>query len=77
MSKTKTEKVLLFVRPKPVTDARSFIGLCNFFRDRVPDYTIVGTPVFDLIPAEGKKKALVPGAPEARAAFDELKILIE
>mmetsp|Transcript_22086 Transcript_22086/g.57631 ORF Transcript_22086/g.57631 Transcript_22086/m.57631 type:complete len:279 (-) Transcript_22086:2272-3108(-) len=58
--------------PRSVSGIRSFVGLCNFFRDSVPAFAKIARPLTKLC---GKGAQFVWGA-EQQVAFDALKAAV-
>jgi hypothetical protein len=55
--------------PTNVHTLRSFIKLCNYYRIYVPDFSIIGHPLYALL----KKNVAWTWSEEAREAFNTLK----
>lgn len=45
----KVETIRAFPRPKTITDARSFIGMSNFFRRYIKDFALIARPIHETI----------------------------
>ena len=65
----KVEKVKFFPVPKNVTDIRSFVGLCSYYRRFVADFAKIAKPMFELT----KKGVKFEMNPAAISAFEQLK----
>jgi len=52
-----------------VTEVRSFMGLTGYYRSFVKDFSIIASPLYDLM----KKKVTFCWTPQCQQAFDELK----
>ena len=72
--------VLEFPRPQTVTDVRSFLGLCGYYRKFVKDYAKVSGPLVELTTKQdgekpsGSKKVM--WGPAAEKAFERLKEIL-
>lgn len=75
-----TRKQAIQEAPKPVTKQQmmSFLGLCNFCRTWIADFSVVTQPLLEII--HGQQMALrekITWTPEAATAFNTLKILLQ
>ena len=71
-SETKKNKVLNFPVPVLSKHLKSFLGLCNYFRDHVPKYSTRVKPLLDLLQNYDKHRKLV-WTDESEAAFYEVR----
>lgn len=67
---TKVEAIQVFKTPKSMTEARSFVGMTNFFRRYIKGYATIARPIHDTISVNKPFK----WTPEAQKAMDELKL---
>ena len=65
----KIEAVQSWKFPKTLTEVRSFVGLCNYYRQYIPGYANISTSLTDMT----KKGAPVCETAKTREAFDTLK----
>lgn len=65
----KTETVKSFPVPKTQRQIRSFLGLCNYYKKFVKNYSHICTPLHNLLRQDVKFK----WTPECQQAFDKLK----
>lgn len=65
----KTRAINAFKTPTNITEARSFIGMCNFFRRFIKGFAAIARPINDTI----KVKQEFVWTPEAEAAMKALK----
>jgi hypothetical protein len=65
----KTEAVRNWATPRSLTDVRSFLGLCSYYRKFVPNFADVAAPMYDL----NQKGVPFHWNKEQEAAFQELK----
>ena len=74
---TKIESVATWPTPRDVKEVRSFLGFCSYYRDFIPGFAKVATPIQRLV--VGKKKGVRLPAfiwpEEADSAFARLKEL--
>ena len=68
----KRDKVLNFPLPQNMKHLRSYIGLCNYFRDHVDHHSEIMLPLQDMLIQYEKSKKL-EWTPEAIAAFERSK----
>ena len=68
-SPSKTEVVATWPVPTKVTELRSFIGLCSYYRRFIKDFAKTAKPLHALT----AKYARFQWTPECQAAFEELK----
>lgn len=66
---TKIESIVAFKTPTNITQARSFIGICDFFRRYIRRFSTIAKPIYDTIKV---KQALV-WTDEAQTAMEELQ----
>ena len=75
---TEETKASILNHPKPgtVQEMMSFLGLCNFSRQYVPDFTEGTTQLRDLITTQGAKNLKAPliWTPGAEEAFFSSKV---
>ncbi|KAH7710724.1 gagpol and env protein precursor [Aphelenchoides avenae] len=64
----KIEKILAFPVPKNMTDVRSFLGLGNYYRQFVKNFTLLSKPIRDVLAC-----SQFHWTEKAQNAFDELK----
>ena len=76
MSKEKIQSVLDFPRPKNMQTLRGFLGLANYFRGFVPNYSHVVAPLHKMTVHDGKRHAKVEWKEEAIKAFQHVRELI-
>ena len=69
MDQAKVQAVLDWPTPKSVKDVQSFLGLANFYRKFIREYSRIAAPLTDLT----KKDQEFQWNPEAQRAFEELK----
>ncbi|XP_039058603.1 uncharacterized mitochondrial protein AtMg00860-like [Hibiscus syriacus] len=72
IDRDKIQAVKEWEAPTNVTDLRSFLGLANYYRRLVKDYSKIATPLIELL----KKTKVWDWGPECQKAFDELKFTI-
>ena len=65
----KTDAVRQWATPKNVTDVRSFLGLCSYYRKFVKNFAEIAAPLHELT----KKKSIFGWHRVQQRAFDELK----
>ena len=65
----KTSAVRQYPVPKSVTEVKSFLGLCSYYRRYVHDFAAIARPLHQL--TENTKE--LHGNPEAQTAFEQLK----
>ena len=61
--------------PTDVPQIRQFIGICNFFRNHVKNFSLIAAPLNRLLSKQADW-AGGPLPPDARQAFDELKAIL-
>lgn len=66
---SKVDAVLKIPEPKTVSELRSFLGLANYYRRCIKDFSIVAQPLNQLL----RKEARWAWGSEQQAAFDTLK----
>lgn len=65
----KVESIQKFPIPKKIKHLRAFLGLCNYYRRFIPDYSNIIQPLCELL---RKDKPWI-WTPNAQAAFEQLK----
>lgn len=78
MEATKVSAIREWPRPKSLTELRSFLGLANYYRAFVRDYSRVALPLTDLLRTKTRSDGVAVGqklqwTDEAQSAFDALK----
>ena len=68
----KTEKVRYFPVPQDITGVRQFLGLASYYRQFVPNFASVASPLHTLL----KKNVKFDWTAECQLAFDKLKDLL-
>jgi hypothetical protein len=71
-TKAKTEAVFQTEKPKTQKHLRSFLGLANYFRDHIRDYSLIVRPLQALI-RNYKKYSVIHWSPQADDAFEQIK----
>ena len=73
----KIEAIQKWPIPTNITETRSFLGLCNYYRKFIKDYAKIAKPLYKLISGENAKKKNneIEWTSECRFAFDLLKKL--
>lgn len=66
---SKIDAIQNFPIPKKIKHLRAFLGLCNYYRRFIPNYSNIMKPLCKLL----KKDNVWLWTPEAQRAFDELK----
>lgn len=66
----KIKAIEAFKAPQNITQARSFIGMCNFFRRFIKGFSSIAKPIHDTI----KINQTFVWTKEAQAAMEELKV---
>lgn len=66
---SKTDAVRTFPRPKTQRDVRSFLGLCNYYRRFIENFSKIATPLNQLL----QKEAKFVWTEKCEAAFKNLK----
>jgi len=69
MEKEKQEAIEKFALPRNLKELRSFLGMCNYYRKFIRDYSRIAYPLTDMT----KKDRDFIFSTEALAAFDHLK----
>ena len=75
MDEKRVEAILQWEQPKTYRDIQVFIGFCNFYRRFIPRFSLITTPLTNLL--KGTKNGRKPGSVEligpALTAFQQLK----
>jgi hypothetical protein len=50
----KVEKIKNMKRPESVTEVRSFLGLCSYYRKFIKDFSKIAKPLFNLVKQDNK-----------------------
>lgn len=66
----KVKSIEAFQTPRNITEARSFIGMCNFFRRYIRDFSTIAKPIHETI----KSKQVFEWTEAAQQAMDTLKV---
>jgi hypothetical protein len=74
--KKKINAVSTWPTPLNVQDVRKFIGLCQYYKSFVPNFSTIAAPITDLTKGSGHKKRAINWSPECQAAFATLKNLL-
>lgn len=69
---TKTDAVKSFPIPKCTKDVRSFLGLCNYYRKFIKNYSTIISPLTSLL----RKEIKFEWSDDCQYAFDQLKIAL-
>lgn len=69
MSPSKVAVIHQWPKPESITDVRSFLGMCNYYRKFVRNYSLIAKPLFDMLRGE----ATFNWSSSAQHAFDTLK----
>ena len=73
--KEKTSAIADFLPPSTIRQVREFTGLCNYFRQSVPNFSFISQHLTALLKKESTwKGGILP--PQALAAFEKLKKLL-
>jgi hypothetical protein len=76
-SRSKLDSVLNFKKPEYAAQMKSFLGLCNYFRDHVKNYSELSRPLNDMVamnPYNRRNKLI--WTPETTLAYETLKIQV-
>ena len=76
-SRSKLDSVLNFKQPETAAQMKSFLGLANYFRDHIKNYSELSRPLSDMVsmnPYNRRKK--LEWTPETLLAFDTLRLAI-
>ena len=68
----RTDAISVLDFPETVTQMRSFLGMCNYYRYYCPDFSIIAAPLYDMT----KKDAMPEPTEEALEAFEKLKVFL-
>ncbi len=69
MSPSKVDTIHKWPIPQSVTDVRSFLGMCNYYRKFVRNYSIIAKPLFELL----RNNTTFKWSTDTQNAFDTLK----
>jgi hypothetical protein len=72
MSDEKIKKIIDFQLPTRGRELKSFLGLANYFRDHIGNYSSMTKPLFDMIKNYSRQKKL-HHTDETIAAFEQIK----
>ena len=75
ISRTKTQSILDFPLPTVSKQLKSFLGIANYLRDFVKDYSTLSQPWHQLS-TDCNKTRIVVWTSESTAAFHEMKLAI-
>jgi transposase InsO family protein len=75
-TREKRDAVLQIDPPNTVVEMWSFIGVINYFRDHVKGCSNFTKPLSKLAPPSAPKKQRIEWTDEGRAAFNELKLMV-
>ena len=65
---TKLEKISKWPKPEKGTELASFLGLCNYYRDPIPNFSHISGPLYKV-----SRSSIVEWRPELNLSFDKLK----
>ena len=65
---TKLEKISKWPKPEKGTKFASFLGLCNYYRDLIPNFAHISCPLYKV-----SRSSIVEWTPELNFSFDKLK----
>ena len=73
-TRAKLQEVVDFPKPKTQGELRSFLGLANYFRDHIRNFSLITAPLHGLVQHVGYTKArVVRWTDETGKAFDQLR----
>ena len=73
-TRSKLQEVVDFPKPKTQGELRSFLGLANYFRDHIKNFSLITAPLHGLVQHVGYTKArVVRWTDETVGAFEQLK----
>jgi hypothetical protein len=75
-SKKKVQAISEWPVPTNVQDVRKFIGLCQYYKQFVPEFSTIAAPITDLTKGTGHKKREIMWTPNCEKAFNKLKQLL-
>ena len=76
-SRSKLDSVLNFKRPEYAAQMKSFLGLANYFRDHVRNYSDLSRPLNDMVSMHPYNRRLkLEWTSDTIAAYDALKTAI-
>lgn len=78
MSEEKIRRVMNFPRPHKEKELKSFLGLTNYFRDHIDNYSKITKPLYDLIHGYTKRSnKIIIWNEQATKAFESIITMIE
>jgi hypothetical protein len=72
-SQKKIEAISTWPRPTNVQEVRKFIGLCQYYKSFVPNFSTIAAPITDLTKGSGFKLRSINWTNECQKAFDSIK----
>ena len=69
VQKDKVEAIQNWPRPRTLTELRSFVGLCSYYRRFISEFASIAAPLHDLT----RKNARFSWGSEQETAFNQLK----
>ena len=71
----KIKAIVKWPRPETVTEVRSFLGFCNYYRKFIHQYAMIAKPLYKLISGDNasKKKSRIQWNDDCETAFKYLK----
>ena len=69
MDSAKLDSIQNWKEPTNVKELQSFLGLCNYYRDFIPNYAELAGPLYKLT----KKESHYKWSPESQESFDAMK----
>ena len=77
MTQKRIESTIQFAQPNSLTELYSFLGLVNYFRDHIPQHSLVAQPLHAMVSVSAKaKQKQITWTEEGRRAFSTLKSLV-
>ena len=75
MNPKKIEVIIKWHQPSTVTEVRSFLGFCNYYRKFMYQYAQVAKPLYKLVSRDNAKKtnSKIDWSPKCKEAFLKLK----